>query len=459
MTSRRPQGASLGKNASTYKALPAILRGTPMQGVLAHLNRRQSFAMQLLGTSSGDEQTEWFGLLGKRLAQTHDYSVIWRVWSDTYQRYTAPSYIATGSAGERYLDVNGSRFINASPSVTGDIDVVMKIKPTSWTTGTTQILASKFAQTGNQMSWYFAISPTGKLMYKWYPNGSTSGAVTITGTVTMTATDPIWVRLTHDVDNGESDNDVVFYTSTDGTTWTQSGNTVTTSGTTSRWDSIAPYQVGSFDLGIVFPYIGRIYWVEIRNGIDTGSNTGIVSVVPPLLERWDCTNPASKEFTIGGSPVIYLHNGSRAAQQTTYFYDPVRAPLLCEPCDPSVIFLSAVHNDAAMSNKTFIDRYKLLVAVAKLYYPDVPIVIASQPPMKIPKGLTECWADAHRGAVLGTYAASTTGVYYYDLYNAIKDTTDTIVSDGIHPSAKGSAVWRDYVLQVFFGKNIGVSNR
>ena len=47
--------------------------------------------------------------------------------------------------------------------------------------------------------------------------------------------------------NGSGGNDVKFYTSTDGTTWTQLGLTNTNPGTTSIYDSTAPVELGAFD--------------------------------------------------------------------------------------------------------------------------------------------------------------------------------------------------------------------
>lgn len=421
---------------------------TPAIGALAALRRKNSFSMQMFGTSSGDESTEWFGLLGKKLAAANDYNCVWQLWSDTNSNYSVPSTIQAGSAGDRYValnnSTNGSRFIYYAPAITGDIDVVAKIEPTAWAAGSTQTILAQVGATGNLYSWYFAISSTGKLTFKWYPDGTSTPSTTATDTVTRTETGPLWVRVTHDVDNGAAGNDVKFYTSTDGSTWTQSGATVTTAGTTNHFNSTAPFQAATFDTGGINPYIGKVYWVEIRRAI------GSTTVVPALLELWDCTNPTSKPVAFGGSPTILLHNGSRAAQQLTYFYDAARSAQITEQCEPSVVFTNFNHNDSAMSTRTFLDRYKTMVALIKTAYPDAPIVLQSQSPMKDPKIASEIWADGVRGGFIGKYAAATAGLYYLDLWRSI-DPTTMIGSDGIHPTARGSAAIANAYMDAFFG--------
>lgn len=426
--------------------------GTPAIGVHSALRRHNSFALQLFGTSSGDETTEWFGLLGKRLAEEHGYNCLWQVWSDTTSTYSRPTHLVTASAGDRYLSINGSRFDFTAPAITGDIDVVAKLEPTSWATGSSQIFLSQARAGGNNYSWYFGISGTGALLFKWYPNGTTTGAVTVTNNATRTETGPLWVRVTHDVDNGAAGNDTKFYTSTDGSTWTQSGTTTTTANTTNHFNSTAPFQLGCMDTGINFPIIGKVYWVEIRNGIGNGS----YSVVPPLPELWDAINAtSSKPIVFGGAPVILLHNGSRAAQQITYFYDPARVAPITEQCAPVIAFTSFNHNDYATTSQDFIAKYKLMVAAIKAAYPDVPIIMQSQSPMKTPKDETDIWADGVRGASLARYATSTAGLYYIDLWRSVTDVATMINSDGIHPSARGSATIRDAYLNTFFGGSAG----
>jgi hypothetical protein len=78
----------------------------------------------------------------------------------------------------------------------------------------------------------------------------------------------LWVRVTLTVNNGASGNDSNFYTSTDGTTWTQLGTTVTTAGVTSIFASTSIVEVGSVNAGALGPVSGRVYRAQVLNGIN-----------------------------------------------------------------------------------------------------------------------------------------------------------------------------------------------
>ncbi|HYH49645.1 MAG TPA: hypothetical protein VEG38_08860, partial [Acidimicrobiia bacterium] len=111
-----------------------------------------------------------------------------------------------------------------------------------------------------------------------------------------------WVRAVLDVNNEASGNDVFFYTSEDGETWTQLGNTVTTAGVTSIFDSTSAVEIGSRFGGTVGALAGSVYYVEIRNGIDgTVVNSFDASTVTPAGPRDPATVTAGGPWTINGA--------------------------------------------------------------------------------------------------------------------------------------------------------------
>jgi hypothetical protein len=103
----------------------------------------------------------------------------------------------------------------------------------------------------------------------------------------------IWVKVTHDVDNGAGGNDVKFYYSTDGVAWTQLGTTVTTAGTVTRFGSTESHRVGAY-AGTSNPWNGRIYSAHVLIGI------GGAAVLNPDFTAWT-VGQTSKADAIGNT--------------------------------------------------------------------------------------------------------------------------------------------------------------
>lgn len=415
-------------------------------GVRAMLHRGQSVALQLVGSSSGDETDEWFGLLGAKLAAVNPtYGVSWRMWNGDTQWYDLPTSLVTGPAGERYADFTTARLRYSGTAITGDLDVRVKVRPDSWDNDALQIIASRYAAAGNQKSWYFGINLAGRLIYAWSEDGSTTIPKTSTANPAFVAGDDAWLRVVHDVDNGAAGNDLIFYTSIDGDAWTQLGDTVTTAGVAARIASTDAYQLGTLDSAGGSPYNGRIYWAEIRDGIDG------VSMVPPMPDMWDQTSSeASNSVLYGGSPTILLINGSVSGQNVAYFDDPIRIARMLSPHGLSLAFLSSCHNDTLKTTQSWITAYSAWVTDVKTLVPGVPIVCTGQGPLASPKSTNAIASDAQRSAALAVWAASQAGVGYVDVWPAFIDTATQVEADGIHPTAAGSAVWRDYMYSALF---------
>jgi hypothetical protein len=183
-------------------------------------------------------------------------------------------YMAHSTAAENYVYLSGaaSNYMSISDNppldVTGDIDIRVNVALDDWTPGTLTALVTKWNV--GQYAYYFGISSANRLQLYWSADGTnivnTSGVVS---TVAPTVTDgsPLWVRVTLDVDNGAGGNDTKFWTSTDGSTWTQLGTTVTLSGTTSIFSGSASVFIGAGQTGAQ-PAKGKFYRSQILNGID-----------------------------------------------------------------------------------------------------------------------------------------------------------------------------------------------
>lgn len=191
--------------------------------------------------------------------------------------------IATDPTGA-YFDGTGlrlygviSNFASAPDSaaldITGDIDIRVKVALDDWTPQFTNVLISK--SFGNvDRAYNFYVGTTGTLAIQWSSDGGTTNLFTAISTIATGFTDGStkWVRVTLDVDNGASGRDIKFYTSDDGTNWTQLGNTVTQAGTTSIFASAALLQIGVRGAGGVATASadfanGTFYRAQVLNGI------------------------------------------------------------------------------------------------------------------------------------------------------------------------------------------------
>jgi hypothetical protein len=175
-----------------------------------------------------------------------------------------------------YLDVPGTAGAQATApdaaalGITGDIDVRIDIRAHTWQSAGLD-LCGKYETTGNQRSWLFG-TDEGLLVWGW----STSGTAASTTFVESTELLPVpvdgrmAVRVTHDVNNGSGGNTVTFYTSDSiGGSWTQLGDPVVNSGTTSIFDSTAVLEVGDvIDLSDA-PVGGQVLAFQLRNSSGT----------------------------------------------------------------------------------------------------------------------------------------------------------------------------------------------
>jgi hypothetical protein len=157
-------------------------------------------------------------------------------------------------------------------SVTGDIDIRVKVAMDDWTpAAVVDCLITKIASV-TQISYLFRVDSSGKLRLTWSSNGtSVTADRDLLSTVATGFVDGSlhWVRTTLDVDNGAAGSSAKFYTSDDGVAWVQLGATVN-SIVTSIFDSTSQVEIGTQQLGTTFPMHGKIFYAEIRDGIDGG---------------------------------------------------------------------------------------------------------------------------------------------------------------------------------------------
>jgi hypothetical protein len=248
------------------------------------------------------------------------------------------TFVSTGNY--MYLPGIASNYASAPDSaaldITGDIDIRVKVALDDWTS--INQLLSKWVSGSNQRSYRFWVAADGKLNFSNSTDGLAGTVRTSTSSVAPTITDgsTLWVRVTCDVDNGASGNDVIFYTSPDGTTWTQLGTTVTTAGTTSIFAGTGIAEIGTQDGGGNNPARGKFFRAQVLNGIggtlvfDANFENSITSLLQTTFTE-SSTNGATVTINRSGSTfrsagVIdagYLYPGATNtfSNSTTNFLD------------------------------------------------------------------------------------------------------------------------------------------
>ncbi len=162
----------------------------------------------------------------------------------------------------------------AALSITGDIDVRVKVNLTDYTPVTSQVLVAKWASQRSFVFWLQATS--GVIRVDLSPDGTNSSAVSETTAFIDSTT--YWMRFTWDQGTG----DVKFWqadgilTNPSGADWVQIGATGNIA-IASIFDSTTSVEVGTSTNGTGNPAVGDFYAVDIRNNVlDDG--TGIVAL-------------------------------------------------------------------------------------------------------------------------------------------------------------------------------------
>jgi hypothetical protein len=191
----------------------------------------------------------------------------------------------------------------AGNSVVGDIDIRLLIRATDYTPAAASAIVCKQASASDtDFAFRVLVRPAGTLLYVWTSDGST---ILTAESALLPVLDgrPIHVRVVHDVDNGAAGNTVTFYTSPNGTDWTQLGSAVTQAFTTSIFNSASSIRIGMRGDGS-FPFAGDVMRVEIRNGI----NGTIVANFNPAAAAVGATSfvaPTSGEtWTLNAGAVV-----------------------------------------------------------------------------------------------------------------------------------------------------------
>ena len=177
-----------------------------------------------------------------------------------------------GAFGYLLLPGIASNYANAPDSdalsITGDIDIRVKIAMTDWTPSTNSALVYKFGAVAHQ-AYRFYLQTDGKLILSVSTDGTATTAGQSSAATGVADGATKWLRVTRASATGT----IKFYTSDDGASWSQLGtDRAATAGAIYNGDT--PVGLGATDTGTL-PCNGKLYRVQICNNIlDNGS--GIV---------------------------------------------------------------------------------------------------------------------------------------------------------------------------------------
>jgi hypothetical protein len=200
----------------------------------------------------------------------------------------------------------------AALDITGDIDIRVDATLVNWclpdypSTGETVYPQTNLIGKDDSANRSWVLSTRRSRPYlEWSNNGSfmTNGALA-TADLPLTTSGRIAVRVTIDVNNNTGGHTVTFYTApTMAGPWTQLGNTITGSGSTSIYAGTAPLRIGDAKwLDNSWP-IGRLHAAEVRSGID-GTPVAAPDFTTQAIGTTSFADSAGRTWTIGGQAEI-----------------------------------------------------------------------------------------------------------------------------------------------------------
>lgn len=186
------------------------------------------------------------------------------VWDATGARYGGDGTVLAGLLTAYRAVLSGASCMSYDvDDPVGDCDVRVLVALADWTPSGETVVAARYRTTSNQRAWTFVVTTTGRLYCHLSVDGIAYTGVTSTVATGFADGTAHWIRWTRVASTGV----VRFYTSADGTTWTQLGTDVA-GPTGSLYNSSALLQLGARNGGsLTSPMTGTITAVRILDGI------------------------------------------------------------------------------------------------------------------------------------------------------------------------------------------------
>lgn len=394
-----------------------------------------------------------------------DYSIQYRLWDNATKSYNTNVNLQYGDKGDAYAlmidDVDNymSTMDSTALSIVGDIEIRAKIRVDKSQSGS---IVAKWASGGNNsyfLNYSTDITGTvGAMQFYWTADGTTIES-TSSGNFTVVDGADIWLRVTFDVDNGGGGYTANYYRSIDGVTWTFIDDTVTAAGTTSINDSTAPVELGSRSVGLLNTFDGRIYQVEIRDGIggkivaSPNLDLAFPSSVNSFKDAEGNTWMIHGDVSVGnGAPGLLILNGSISGAAISTFNATVIDDML--DLQPDLFFINLSHNEDV--NDSYTTMLESFITNTLVYAPEADVVLVTQNPQTAPRTAAQITAQDVRNDQIRLVAARNNYVLIDAGSILASDPSAYISADGVHPTVAGYDVWADKVSDTLaYGLNGG----
>ena len=228
-----------------------------------------------------------------------------------------PKYLRLPGTGTNYASTPDKPALSLT-----NVDVRARIMPDSWASGVNRAVISQFHGTNDQRSWFLRLNASGSLTLVVSGDGAASTFIQVAVAVPFADGQAGWVRAAYQANSGSGQYLCRFYTSTDGSTWTQLGTDQTGASITLH-DSTAPLVVGMYGNGVL-PFPGRVYRAVVLNGVD---GTAVADFDASLAEAGATSFTAStgETWTVhqAGVPSAAIVEPHSIAEAMTNAYDLV----------------------------------------------------------------------------------------------------------------------------------------
>lgn len=195
---------------------------------------------------------------------------------------------------------------HASLDITSDIDVRAELEPETWAGSISNAfeVLGKYNVTGNQRSWRLLVTDFGRLAFAWSTDGVTPIEKISAKRVDFGPWERGAIRATLDVNNGLGGYTVTWYTAASlAGPWTVLDTLVTTSGTTSIFNSTATLEVGDISSVGFDAMARRLYKAEVRSGIG-GTVVASPDFTTQAVGATSFADSAGRTWTVSGGATI-----------------------------------------------------------------------------------------------------------------------------------------------------------
>jgi len=402
--------------------------------------------LSCIGDSTSYLTDKWFyrlvnEVLPLRLPNT---CIRYCVWDDTSQAYLGWTTLQNGAAGPRYASFPGNALqgritLNGDlvAAASSDFEVEVKFSSSAWPVAAQTRLIGQLGGAGQQ-SWYMTLETGGTIAFRGSFDGTNLSSLINSSVQSFTASQIVTIKATHQANNGSGGYTTTLYKSTDdGATWTQIGQTVNTVAGASPLHSTT----ADCNLGIVSgtgPLTGNVYHAVVRDGIGGPART------PYAIDAWGVANTTNSPFNdLGGSPTLYVFNGSRSGAGLDYFTDTTRLPKMNMFSPVQLTFLNTGHNDQGYRG---LSRWNTIwtsfISSLRSRLPTSAFIGFNQNPRDPGVTTGKQWIDEVRQMQCALpFLLQRFGIPVIDIRHSYKGATLANVinqSDGVHPVTAGS---------------------